>query len=73
MNLAKPCSVRLTEGLGRARTERNPPFSRLEAKWLVATDVVWMLGLTNSLYCSCIQLPLMNLLANAAKRRKLLF
>ena len=33
----------------------------------------WLLGKTNSLYCSCIQLPLLNLLAGPAKRRKLLF
>ena len=39
----------------------------------MAAEVVWMLGRTNSLYCSCIQLPLFNLLAGAVKERKLLF
>ena len=73
MNLGKPCSVRLTEGLGRARTEQYLPLSWLEAARLVAADVVWMLGRTNSLYCSCIRLSLLNLLAGAAKRRKRLF
>ena len=38
----------------------------------MAAEVDWMLGRTNSLYCSCIRLSLLNLLAGAAKGRKLL-
>ena len=73
MNLGKPCSVRLTEGLGRARTERNLRLSWLEATWLVAAEVDWMLGRTSLLCCSCIQLPSLNRLDGAAKRRSLPF
>ena len=73
MNLGKPWSVRLTEGLGRTRAERNRLLFWPEAARLVAADVNWLLGKTDSLYCTCIQLPFLNLLAGAAKRPKLLF
>ena len=73
MNLGKPWSVRLTEGLGRTRAERHLLLSWLEATRLVATDVNRPLGETNPLHCTCIQLPFLNLLAGAAKRPKLLF
>ena len=68
INLGKPWSVRLTEGLGRTRAERNRLLSWLEAVRLVATDVTWLLGKTNPLDRTCIQLPLLNLLAGASKR-----
>ena len=73
MNLGKPCSVRLTEGLGRTRAERQRLLSWLEATRLAAGDVNWLLGETNPLYCTCIRLPFLNLLADSAKRPKLLF
>ena len=38
----------------------------------MAAEVNWVLGKTNSLYCSCIQFPLLNLLAGAVKEPKLL-
>ena len=57
MNSVKPCSVRLTEGLGRARTERHQLLSWLETARLVAADVNWLLGETNPLHCTCINFP----------------
>ena len=68
MNSGKPWSVRLTEGLGRALAKRNRLLSWLEALRLVATDVSWLLGETNPLQSTCIQLPFLNRLAGAAKR-----
>ena len=73
MNSGKPWSVRLTEGLGRALAKRNRVLSWLEALRLVATNVSLLLGETNPLHCTGIQLPFLNLLAGAAKRRQLLF
>ena len=73
MNSGKPCSVRLTEGLGRARTERHQLLSWLETARLVAADVIWLLDETNPLHCTCIRLPILNLLEGTAKRPKLLF
>ena len=57
MNSGKPCSVRLTVGLGRTRAERYRLLSWLEAMGLVATDVSWLLGETNPLHCTCINFP----------------
>ena len=73
MNSGKPWSVRLTEGLGRTRAERNRLLFWLDAARIVAADVNWLLGETNPLHCTCIRLPFLNLLAGAAKRPKLLF
>ena len=73
MNSGKPCSVRLTEGLGRTRAERTRLLSLLEAARLVAADVNWLLGETNPLHCTCIRLPFLNLLAGAAKRPSFCF
>ena len=39
----------------------------------MATDVSWLLGETNPLQSTCIQLPFLNLPAGAAKGPKLLF
>ena len=72
MNLGKPWSVRLTEGLGRTRAERHRLLSWLEATRLAAGDVNWLLGETNPLHCTCIQLLLRILLAGPAKAPKLL-
>ena len=68
MNSGKPWSVRLTEGLGRALAKRNRLLSWLEALRLVATDVTWLLGKTNPLDSSCIQVAFLKLLSGAAKR-----
>ena len=73
MNFGKPCSVRLTEGLGRTRAERNRLLSGLGAARYVATDVNWLLGKTNPLERTCIRLPFLNLLGGVAKRPNLLF
>ena len=57
MNSGKPWSVRLTEGLGRTRAERNRFLFWLKDTWLVAPDASWLLGETNPLHCTCINFP----------------